>query len=87
MAPKKRKNVAGSLSSSNFDATLLPSLAKSETYAELFANRAVGPERQIDDSFTSTEEYGSIMARRWNFLYTFDIDELMSTEVGSSTAI
>lgn len=73
MAPKKWKNVAGS-SSSRFDATLLPSLAKSEAYEELFATRAVGSEQQIDVSFKSTDEYGSIIARWWNFPYTFDID-------------
>ncbi|KAJ8644873.1 hypothetical protein MRB53_006621 [Persea americana] len=56
MVPKKRKNVDGSSSSSNFDATLFPSLAKSKTHAELFANRAVGYEQQIDDSFKLTDE-------------------------------
>ncbi|XXG73691.1 hypothetical protein AAC387_Pa07g2565 [Persea americana] len=84
MAPKKRKNVADCSSSSRFDAAMFPSLAKYEAYAELFANPVVGSERHIDESFKSIDEYGSIMARHWNFLYTFDIDEinfLMSKEV------
>ena len=55
---------------------MFPSLAKSEAYVELSANRAIGSERLIDDSFKSTDEYGSIMARRWHFLYAFDIDEI-----------
>lgn len=76
MTPKKMKNVAGSSSSSRFDATLFPSLAKSEAYNELYPNRAVSSGRQINSSFHSTEEYGFLMARRWDFLYTFDLDEI-----------
>lgn len=76
MAPKKRKNVASSSSSSRFDATLFPPLAKAKAYKDFFSNRVVSSERQINDSFKPAEEYGPIMVRRWNSLYTFDIDEI-----------
>ncbi|KAJ8630706.1 hypothetical protein MRB53_024029 [Persea americana] len=87
MAPKKRKNVADCSSSSRFDAAMFPSLAKYEAYAELFANPVVGSERHIDESFKSTDEYGSIMARHWNFLYTFDIDEINEVDWGQLDAV
>ena len=77
MAPKKKSPTVASSSSSTYDANQFQSANQAMQFAELYAKRNVGSEREINDKLLDKPVVYLLTCRPWGYLMKYDTTEIL----------